>query len=209
MAPKLAVAFLLASAVFAQQWEVGGAVGYGWNRNARFTGPGGQADAGIDNRATVGAVLTEDLYEHLSGEIRYMYSDGDPFLRIAGRTATIRGQSHSFTYDSLFHVRSRDHRLRPFFAAGIGAKYFRTTGTAPGQQPAPGVALLSEAEQWRLLVSVGFGVSYRFPNHLLLRADFRDYISPTPKKLFAPAGGATGGGLMHQFTPMVGVGFWF
>ena len=209
MAPKLAVLFALASAAFAQSWEIGGTLGYGWYRNVRINGPGAEATAGIRSRFVAGATLTEDLYEHVSGEVRYTYHDGDPFIRLAGREANVQGQSHSFTYETLIHVRDRDRRLRPYFAGGVGAKYFRITGPAPSQQPAPNVASLVETNQWRLLVSVGVGVSYRLPNHLILRADFRDYISPMPRKLFAPAAGATGRGLMHQFTPMLGIGFWF
>jgi hypothetical protein len=209
MTPKLVAAWLFASAALAQQWEVGGSLGYGWYRNARVSGPGAEATTGIRSRFVAGAVVTEDLYEHISGEVRYLYHDGDPFIRLAGNTANMQGQSHSLTYETLFHVRNRDHRLRPYVAAALGAKYYRTTGPAPAGQPAPGVALLVPGNQWRLLFGFGAGVSYRFPNHLILRADFRDYISPIPFKLFAPVGNATNRGLMHQFTPMLGVGFWF
>jgi len=206
---KLAFGLFLAGAAYAQQWEVGGAFGYGWYRNIRVNGPGAEATAGIRNRFVAGAVLTEDLYEHVSGEVRYTYHDGDPFLSLGGRTANVQGQSHSFTYDTLLHVRDRDQRLRPYFAAGIGGKLYRTTGPSPAIQPAPSVAVLAESNQWEVLVSVGAGVTYRFPNHLVLRADFRDYISPAPRKLFAPVAGATVRGIMHQFTPMVGIGVWF
>jgi len=206
---RLTLALLVATAAFAQQWEVGGAFGYGWNRNLRVNGPGAEATVGIRNRFVAGAVLTEDLYEHVSGEVRYTYHDGDPFLRLGSRTANVQGQSHSFTYDTLLHLRDRDRRLRPFVSAGIGAKLYRTTGPSPSVQPAPSVAFLAESSQWRLLVSVGAGVSYRFPNHLIVRADFRDYITPAPSKLFVPAAGATVRGLVHQFTPMVGLGVWF
>jgi hypothetical protein len=211
MTAKLAIALLLATApiVFAQQWQIGGSLGYGWYRGIRANGPAAEATAGIRNRFTAGAVVTEDLYEHLSGEIRYTYHDGDPYLSLGSRTANMQGQSHSFTYDTLLHLREREQRFRPFVAAGIGAKYFRSTGPAPSVQPAPAVASLVQANEFRLLVSIGAGVIYRFPNRLFVRADFRDYISPVPRKLFAPAANATVRGLMHQFTPMVGVGFWF
>jgi hypothetical protein len=202
-------AFFLATAAFAQQWEVGGSLGYGWYRKFRVNGPGAEASAGIQNRFTAGVVVSEDLYEHISGDLRYTYQDGDPFIELGGRRANIQGQSHSFTYDTLFHVRNRDYRLRPFFAAGAGAKYFRSTGPEPSQQPAPAQASLVHANQWRLVVSVGAGVTYRFPNHIVVRADFRDYISPVPRRIFSPAPGATARGLMHQFTPMFGVGYWF
>src|SRR5688500_12362466 len=100
MRPKLATVLLLgtATAAFPQQWQVGGAVGYGWYRGIRFNGPGAEASAGIRNRFVAGAVLTEDLYEHISGEVRYIYHDGDPYLSLGGRTANMQGQSHSFTY---------------------------------------------------------------------------------------------------------------
>jgi hypothetical protein len=208
---KVATALLLATAstAVAQQWQMSGSLGYGWYRGIRVNGPGAEATAGIRNRFTAGFVATEDLYERISGEVRYIYHDGDPYLSLSGRTANMQGQSHSVTYDTLIHLRQRDQRLRPFFAAGIGAKYFRSTGPSPNAQPAPGVASLVQANEFRLLVSVGAGVTYRFPNHLLVRADFRDYISPIPRKLFAPAANATARCLMHQFTPMIGFGFWF
>jgi hypothetical protein len=206
---KLALALCVGAIAYGQDWEVGGSFGYGWNRDLRVNGPGAEAKAGIRNRFVAGAVLTEDLYEHVSGEVRYTYHDGDPFVSLGGRTANVQGQSHSFTYDTLIHVRNRDQRLRPYFAAGAGAKLYRTTGPPPSIQPAPSVAFLGEANQWKFLVSVGAGVTYRFPNHLILRADFRDYISPAPTRLFVPAAGATVRGLMHTLTPMVGVGVWF
>jgi hypothetical protein len=206
---RFAAVLLFAASAFAQDWEAGGSIGYGWYRQARINGPGAEAQVGIQNRFTAGAVLTEDLYDHLSGEIRYIYQDGDPYLSLAGARANIQGQSHSFLYDVLFHLKNRDQRLRPFLATGVGAKLYRTTGPAPAVQPAPAVASLAGQDQWRLLVSVGGGVSYRFPNHLVVRADFRDYITPFPGRIFAPAGTASARGLMHMFTPMVGVGYWF
>jgi hypothetical protein len=208
---RLVFAALVAAAAFGQQpqWELGASVGYGWYRGVRVNGPGAEAKAGIHSRFAAGAVATEDLYERISGEIRYTYHDGDPFLSLNGRSANIQGQSHAFTYETLFHLRDRDSRLRPNFAAGAGGKYFRATGPEPNPQPGPGAAVLVNTSEWRFVVSVGGGVTWRMPNHLLLRADFRDYISPFARKLIVPAAGATARGLLHQFTPMVGVGFWF
>jgi hypothetical protein len=206
---KFAIGLLCVGACIAQSWELGGAAGYGWYRGVRVNGPGAEASAGIRNRFAAGAVVTEDLYDHFSGEIRYMYHDGDPFLSLNGRTANMQGQSHSFTYDVLFHAKPRDRKLRPFAAAGLGAKYYRTTGPEPNPQPAPAEATLVRTNEWKLLVSVGGGVTYKFANHLLLRFDVRDYITPFPKKLFVPGNGATDRGLFQQFTPIVGVSYWF
>jgi hypothetical protein len=205
----IAAALLCAGACFAQQWEIGGAAGYGWYRGVRVNGPGEQASAGIRNRFAAGVVVTEDLYEHISGELRYMYHDGDPYISLNGGTANMQGQSHSFTYEVLMHVHERDSRLRPFIAVGAGGKYYRTTGPEPNPQPAPRDATLVRANEWKLLVSVGGGVTYRLRDHVLLRADFRDYITPFPKKLFVPTGNATDRGLFQQFTPMVGISYAF
>ena len=206
---KFAAAILCAGACFAQQWEIGGTLGYGWYRGVRVNGPGEQASAGIRNRFAAGAVITEDLYEHVSGEFRYMYHDGDPYLSLGGKTANMQGQSHSFTYETLIHVRGLDYRLRPFVAAGIGAKYYRTTGPEPSPQPAPREATLVRANEWELLVGIGGGVTYRLRDDLLVRFDIRDYITPFPKRLFVEANGSTDRGLFQQFTPMFGVSYTF
>ena len=184
-------------------------IGYGAYRDVRVNGPGEQAGAGIRNRFAAGAVVTENLYDHISGEVRYLYQDGDPFLSLNGKSANMQGQSHSFTYEVLLHPRKMEERLRPFFAIGAGAKYYRTTGPEPNPQPAPSEATLVQANEWRFLASVGGGVTYRLRSHLLVRADFRDYITPFPRKLFVPAVGATDRGLFQMFTTTVGIGYWF
>lgn len=207
---RLPVLFALASAAcFAQSWEFGGTIGYGVYRDVRVNGPGAQATVGIRNRFAAGAVVTENLYDHISGEIHYLYQDGDPFLSFNGRTANIQGQSHSLTYEFLLHSRSLESRLRPFVAIGVGAKYYRTTGPEPSPQPAPAEAALVRANDWRFLTGVGGGVSYRLRNHLLVRGDFRDYITPFPHKIFVPGPNSTDRGLFQMFTTTVGVSYWF
>lgn len=194
----------------AQQWyEIGGLAGYGIYRDVRVNGPGPDVTAGIRNRFVAGALICEDLYEHLSGEVRYLYHDGDPFLSAGGAEANIQGQSHTFTYDFLFHLKDRDERLRPYVAAGAGGKYYRTTGPAPGTQPFPQFATLVHTDDWKLVVDLGVGVKYRLQRNVIVRAEFRDYVTPFPKKIFAPAASATDRGLFQQFTPMVGVSYSF
>lgn len=206
---KHLVLFFCASACFAQSWEFGGVLGYGSYRGVRVNGPGAEAAAGIRNRFAAGATVTENLYDHLSGEIRYLYQDGDPFLTLGARTGNIQGQSHSFTYEALIHPRSREYRLRPFAAVGAGAKLYRATGPEPSPQPAPAEASLTRAKEWRFLASVGGGVSYRLRQHIVVRGDFRDYITPFPRKLFVPGPNATDRGLFQMFTTTFGVGYWF
>ena len=184
-------------------------IGYGFYRNASVDAPAGKVTAGFTNRVAAGVVIGEDLYQHFSGELRYVYQDGDPFVSSGSTKGNTQGQSHSVHYDMLFHARPREARLRPFGAVGVGLKYFETTGPAPVQQPFPGIVTLTNDSELRLLVSVGGGVKYRFGNHVILRGDFRDYISPFPKRLFVPAQGGTDRGIFHQFTPMFGVSYWF
>jgi hypothetical protein len=194
---------------FAQQWEIGASVGYGVYRNASVEAPAGKVTAGFGNRFATGAVIGEDLYEHIAGEFRYLYQDGDPFVSAGGKQANIQGQSHAFHYDLLFHLRPREARLRPFAAVGGGVKWYTTTGPEPQVQPFPGIVTLTASDHVRPLVTVGGGVKYRVAKHVLLRADFRDYITPFPKKLFVPAEGGTDRGIFHQFTPLFGVSYWF
>ena len=208
MSRRLALLFCV-SACFAQNYEVGAAGGYGFYRNARVIASPGTVTAGIRNRFVAGATLTEDMYERVSGELRYLYQDGDPFVSGFGRKANLEGQSHSVTYELLFHVKDREQRLRPYVAVGGGIKYFRTTGPEPVPQPFPDIVTLTNANELRWLVSVGGGLKYRVSRRVILRADFRDYINPFPHKLFVPIPGGTGRGLLHQFTPMLGVGYSF
>lgn len=206
---KLAGAMFCASVCFAQHYEIGGLIGYGIYRDVRVNSEFGEAAAGIGNRFVAGAVACEDLYEHFSGEIRYVYQDGDPFLSMGSVKGNIQGQSHGLSYDVLYHPRVRDQRFRPFLAMGIGAKYYRTTGPAPDPSPVPQIASLIHTNQWIWQADPGFGVKYRLHRHVIVRGDFRDYITPFPKKLFAPTGNATDRGLFQQFTLMFGLGYSF
>jgi hypothetical protein len=202
---KLGVAFFFAGACCAQQYELGGAIGYGVYRDASVISPGGTAAAGIRNRFAAGAVFCENLYEHFSGEVRYLYHDGDPFLSSGSAQGNMQGQSHAFHYDVLFQFRGRAERLRPYVAGGAGAKYYRTTGPAPVPQPLPRIASLVSESVLKPLVTLGGGVKYRLGSSLIVRADFRDYITPFPTSLFMPAGTGTDRGIFHQFTALFGV----
>jgi opacity protein-like surface antigen len=207
---KLAIGLFLAAACLAQpseeKWEIGGGAGYGWYHNGSIISSGGTATAGIRNRFVATAVACENLYEHFSGEIRYVFHDGDTFLQSGPIRGTVQAQSHSFTYDVLFQIRKRRERVRPYAAAGVGAKYYVTTGPFPIPQPLPGIATLTTNNQWMALFDVGGGVKIRLSDHFLVRADFRDYITTFPSHLFSPVAHATTRGVFHQFTPMLGIG---
>jgi len=200
---------LCAGACFAQEWEVGGFGGYGWYHNGTIYSPTEKIDAGIRNRFAVGFVVCENLYQHFSGEFRYVYQDGHPFISGPGFNTDIQGSSHTFTYDLLFEVSSKEHRFRPFFAAGAGGKYYVINGPEPNLQPVPAIASLLEQNEWKFVGDFGGGFKYRFHPHVLVRVDFRDYLTSFPHDQIAPAKGNTARGIFQMFTPMFGVSAWF
>jgi len=207
---KLLAGFLLAGACFAQQWEIGAFAGYGWYRNGTIYGPGESIQAGIRNRFTAGAVIGEDLFDRISGEFRWIYHDGHPFLAGPGApTEDRQGNSQTFTYDVLFHLYPKEHRLRPYFAAGAGAKGYIIAGPAANPQPYATIGTLTSQDQWKFVVDLGGGVKYLLRPHLLVRLDFRDYMTSFPRNQIAPAAGNTARGIFQQFTPMGGVSWWF
>jgi hypothetical protein len=205
----IAMAFTGACLAQEQQNELSGTIGYGLYRHATVFSSDGTATAGVRNRFVAGVVHTENLYDYLSGEIRYLYQDGNPYVKSGGVLAQVQGQSHAFNYDLLFHVRPRKARIRPYMAAGLGAKDYVTTGPEPFPQPFPNVATITNQDQWRLLYSVGFGVKYEWGRYVVLRFDFRDYLTAFPKQVIVPAPHGTDRGIFEQFTPMFGVGYRF
>ena len=199
----------MAGASFAQDWVIGGGVGYGAYRNASITSGTTTADAGFRNTAVVAATASEDLYEHFSGEFRYVYHRGESFLESGSAKGEVKAQSHTFVYDALIHFRPRAERIRPFVAGGVGAKYFDTTGTVPSPQPLRNVALLTTQSQWRPVFDFGGGVKIRLVEHVVVTGEFRDYIALFPDKLFSTVSSAKREGVLHQFTPMFGIGYIF
>ena len=82
-------------------------------------------------------------------------------------------------------------------------------GPPPVPQPFPTIATLSNIDQWQFVTSVGCGLKYRVSQHILLRGDFRDYITTFPKKQLMPAANGTARGIFQQFTPLFGVSYLF
>jgi hypothetical protein len=202
---KLGIGLWIAGACLAQNWEIGGGAGYGWYHNGSIISTAGTATAGIRNRFAATAVAGEDAFEHFAGEIRYVYHDGDTFLQNSTAKGTVQAQSHSLTYDVLVHWKPRQDRIRPFLAAGVGGKYYETTGPAPVPQPLPRIAVLTTQNQWMALFDFGGGIKFRLNDHVLIRGDLRDYITTFPTNLFLTVPNATSRGIFHQVTPLLGI----
>lgn len=209
MTAKLLVCALLAAPSLFAQYEFGGSIGYGIYRNGTVFGAGSTATAGIRNRFAAGAVLGEDATEYISGEVRYLYHDGHPFVSGNGTRTDIQGQSHTITYDLLFHFQPRERKMRFFVAGGAGVKGYVIAGPAPTVQPLSNIASLTTKDQWMLVVDVGGGVKYMLRKNVLVRLDFRDYMTAFPKHQIAPTDSNTARGIFQQFTPMFGVSYVF
>src|ERR1035438_5643722 len=194
---------------WAQEWSAGVVVGYGYYKNGSVTGASGSATEGVGNSVAVGARLTQDMYEHFSGEIGYLYQNGNPFLSSGTVMATIQGQSHALDYTVLFQALPRSSRIRPYFLAGGGGKDYRVTGAPPNPQPLPKLVALTNQSQWEYMGIFGGGVKFRVTPNVVVRGEIRDYITPLPGTLFHVTSNASSSGAFHQVTPMFGVSYVF
>src|SRR6516165_513387 len=88
-------------ACLAQNWEVGGAGGYGWYINPSITNPAGSAEAGFPPKGAIGAVFGNNMYEHVGGELRYLLRFGGPRLKFGGVQANMTGYTNLIVYDLL------------------------------------------------------------------------------------------------------------
>jgi len=206
---KYAVGFVFALCAFGQQYQAGADIGYGFYRNGSIYSGAGTAQAGIRNRFAAGIVLGEDFSDYISGEFRYLYHDGHPFLEAPGVKTDIQGQSHTLTFDILFHFQPRAKRFRPFVAGGIGGKDYVIAGPEPFPQPIPQIASLTANDVWKVVFDLGGGVEYRLRPHVLLRGEFRDYLTTFPRQQIVPAPHNTARGIFEQFTPLFGVSYTF
>jgi hypothetical protein len=218
------VVFLVAAPMtcLSQEWEFGGAGGYGWYSNPSIkippglstpSGvaiPPGSAEAGFPARGNLGVVFGENLYRYVGGEIRYLFQFGGPQLKSDGLQTNMNGHTNLIVYDFLFHMRSREERLRPFIAGGAGIKVFTSSGDFLVNQPLQGFArLVEEHTQVEPAISVGVGLKYRMTRHVQLRADFRTYFSPLPDEIFRRPRFARLNGWVYEFVPMAGISYVF
>ena len=130
---KYFVAILFAGAALAQQYELGGSIGYGFYHDGTIFSSVGTAEAGIRNRFAAGVIFGDEFSPYVSAELQYLYHDGHPFLQSPGVRADIQGNSEAATYNLLFHFKSKGRRLRPFLEGGVGAKGYNRGG--PRSQP--------------------------------------------------------------------------
>jgi len=203
--------FLVATAACccAQQWEFGGMGGGGFLSNVSVSSPFGSATTGFQTGAAVGGFVGQNLYTHLSGELRYTFLQNNLHIRSNGQEATFSGQAHLLHYDVLYHTNRKGSRRQFFVAAGAGMKVFRGTGKEQAYQPLYQFGYMTKTQQLKPMASVGAGVRFTLSDRLFFRAEFRDYITAFPTQLIAPAPGAKFGSILQDFVPMVGLSYEF
>lgn len=200
-----------AGAAVAQQWEIGGAGGAGFLSNVSVASPAGAATAGFQNGFAAGGFFGQNLYPHLSGELRYAYLQSNLQIKSAGESGTFSGNAHAIHYDLLLHTNRRGSRAHTqyFLAVGGGLKVFRGTGQPAAFLPMSQFGYFTQTQAVKPMASVGAGMKYALSPRVSLRVEFRDYITAFPTRLIAPAPGAKYGTLLHDFVPMVGISYVF
>jgi len=201
----IAALFAFAPATFAQKWEIGAVAGGGFSNNLTATNATGSAKAGLAIGPAFGAIVSQNLYRRVSGEMRYTYQFSDLKLSANGESARFQGSTHAFHYDILVHSGSEHSRVRAFVAGGGGVRVFRGTGEEVTYQPLSDFALLTRTREAKPLVTFGGGIKCAISTHILLRVEVRDYFSAFPAKVIAPAPDAKLTGWLHGIVPMFGI----
>jgi hypothetical protein len=192
---------------FAQQWEVGGGAGLGFVPGVSVTSALGSATTGFKPGASFGAYVGQNLYPHLSGEFHYGFLQSDLRLQSGGTEATFSGVAHVLHYDIVYHTNKKGARTQYFAAVGGGMKIFRGTGKEAAYQPLSQFGYFTKTQALKPMVSFGAGIKYALTERVVLRTEFRDYLTAFPKDLIAPAPGAKFGSMLHNFVPMVSIAY--
>jgi hypothetical protein len=201
----IAVALVPFCAAQDLKWEIGGAFGYGISRDVNVSNATVTGKTGLSSGYIATAVGTHHSYEHFSGDFRYAYQKSDLHVTSGSTKATMAGETHTVHYDALVQVKPRRERFRPYGAFGGGLRVFRGTGNPQAFQPLSNMALLTQTRETKPMLSIGGGLSYAITPHWVLRADFRDYVTPFPSKVITASPRSTISGWLHDFSPTVGI----
>jgi hypothetical protein len=205
----VSLALFCSGGCLAQQWELGALAGYAWDHDASIENPTGSAEAGFKPGFAGGVVFGENMYEHLGGEIRYLFRVGGPQLTFGGTRISASGYTNIIHYDFLVHITRKEDKIRPYVAGGAGIKVFTGPSRLLYTQPLQDFALIARGNQAKPLISVGGGVKYRVRKGLQLRLDFRAYMAPAPDLVFRTVFPSQIHGWTYDFMPTLGVSYLF
>src|SRR5690349_19901586 len=99
---------LSASAALAQTYEVGATGGYGFSNDLTAKGTSGSATTGLRRGVTLVVSGAQDMYEHWSGEARYLYHDSDFKLSSGGTSVDFGAHEHIAEGAFMFHFKARE-----------------------------------------------------------------------------------------------------
>lgn len=205
---KLALSLVfVAVPALAQQWEFGGLGGGSFLSSVNAAAPIGSANAGFGNGLSAGAFFGQNLYHHLSGEVRYEYLQSDLRLSSGGQSATFTGQAHAIHYDLIYHTTRKESPVQFFAAVGGGMKIYRGTGAQEAYQPLSQFGYFTKTQALKPMVDAGVGFTYQLKQHLFLRAEIRDFITAFPTQVLTPPPGVKYGSILQNIVPMVGIGY--
>jgi hypothetical protein len=194
-----------AAVLSAQNWEVGGSVGYNRTFDVKVVRDGVSGETGFKSGVAFGGLLGNDVTDRIGGEVRYTFMKSDLRVSSGSVEATAAAQSHALHYDFLVHAAPRGESVRPFAAFGAGVKYLRGTGVEPVFQPLSSLVVLTHTNEALPVISAGGGLKFSLSRRVLARIDFRDYMTPYPNALLALPPNSRAGGWMHNLVVMVGI----
>jgi hypothetical protein len=209
----LGLTFLLAAAAFnspAQQWEIGGLGGGSFLNTAGVSSPFGSATAGFQTGFVGGGYFGQNLYPHLTGEVRYEFFESNLKIAAGNASGTFAGMAHAVHYDLILHTQRAHSPVQYFAAFGGGMKIFEGTGAETPFQATMQYGYMTRTHQVKPMISVGGGFTYRLSPHLYLRTEIRDFITPFPASVIAPPNSSVKyGSLLNDLVPMVGLDYSF
>ncbi len=196
-------------ALYAQRWELGAGAAGTFYTSRSVTAGSLKASAGFNSGWGASAWLGNDISNWVGGEIRYMYQENDLKLQEGGTTYNFGGRSNTIHYDFLLYGAPRGKKVRPFVAFGAGMRGYSGTGREIPVQPLSRFAFLTRTSEWVPLVSLGAGIKFIPNKRMAFRAEFRDYLTPVPSQVIAPAPGAKLSGWYNNFVALFGVSVLF
>jgi len=209
----LSVTLLLAAAALnspAQQWEFGAVGGGSFLNTTSVSSPYGSATAGFKPGVVAGAFLGQNLYHHLSGEVRYEFFKTDLQIKAGGTTGTFSGMAHAVHYDLRIHTERKESPVQFFAAFGGGMKIYQGTGEETAYQSTMNYGYMTRTHQVKPLISLGGGFTYRLTPRLYLRTEVRDFITPFPTAVITPPNSSVKyGSILNELVPMVGLDYIF
>jgi hypothetical protein len=187
----------------AQKWEFGVAGGAGLLNHVSVSAPAGNATAGFAPGAVAGVFAGENLYHHLSGELRYEFMQSDLRLSANGQTAQFSGVAHAVHYDFVYHTGARDSRAQFFVALGGGIKDFVGTGAEQAFQPLSQYGYFTKTHAVKAMGTGGAGFTFALGGRFAIRAEVRDFVTGFPTAVLTPPQGVKYGSVLHEIVPLV------